>query len=392
MKTKNSGHFSPGAIALDPKSSEPLLAQIADYYRKQIIDGEIPNGHHLPTCQELSRNLGLAAQTINRAFDLLAKEGLVHRRRSLGTIVGPPKFLTTTSSGGKAQSHRRAMSPICLVLRKDETPSEEKELAGDYLNGLMEGFNAWKCRFEIAYLQADQPDLDLVRTLVETGQTRGMINLGLHPDAMEYLIEKQFPVVSLHEDFADRGITSVMADHVRGYAEAWKIAIDGGHSRIAFFGFQDKNSARRQRECVAGGKLADTTHELQVSVFAPNDADSPAMWDALVRELGPWTEDGSWPTLFFAQTDLIATRLIRSLKEHGVAVPHAVSVIGFNDSMIARHFHPTLTTLAKPRFKMGLAASQLLLNILAHRPVSADRLQVFPVALVHRETFIPIRK
>ena len=63
----------------------------------------------------------------------------------------------------------------------------------------MEGFNAWKHRFEIAYLHPDQPNVDLVKTLVETGQSRGFINLRLAPEATEYLIRKGAPMVMLNE-------------------------------------------------------------------------------------------------------------------------------------------------------------------------------------------------
>lgn len=389
MKSRiSSGIVAPGLV-LNHASREPILAQIAQHYRKQISEGAFVEGQRLPTCKELANALGLANQTVNRAFDLLAKEGLVHRRRSLGTVVGHPPLHASPSED--APRHRPATPPICMVMRKVDHAYQEWDLTADYLTGLMEGFNAWKCRFEIAHLLPDQPDLDLVRTLVERRQVRGLVNLNLAPEATEYLIEKRFPMVLLSDDFSARGVASVVADHVRGYSEGWRHALEAGHRRIVFFGYDDQNQARRFRECVAGGKLTEGGGELMKTILAPNHADSVSIAKALRQELGPW--DGSkWPTLFFVQTDLIASRLIRALQEMQVRVPQQVSVIGFNNSSIAGQFNPTITTLSKPRVKMALAASQLLLDILAKRPGSADRLQVFTVAWVQRETFAPFVK
>ncbi|MBI4025185.1 MAG: substrate-binding domain-containing protein [Verrucomicrobia bacterium] len=384
-----------GLPRLDFRSGEPLLIQIARYYRRQIREGTIPRGSQLPTCLRLGRSLGLAAQTVNRAFDLLAQEGLVHRRRSLGTIVGPPGKGWMSDSTAASHRPRPAEPPICMVVRRMEAAPEEPNLLfTDYLNGLMEGFNAWKHRFEIAYLQPDQPDVDLVKTLVETGQSRGFINLLLAPDATEYLIRKGVPMVMLGEDLSARGVASVTADHVQGYREAWGCARELGHWRIAFFGLDDNNFAQRLRECVAGGALTPPGCKPRQTVRAParsqaggpNQADPDLIWQTLVRALGPWRGKRNWPTLFFAQNDLIASRLIRAVQEHGVHVPRDVSVIGFDDSAISRHFHPSIATLAKPRFKMGLAAAQLLLDILGRRPGSRGRLQVFPVRLMERES------
>src|ERR1043166_751019 len=131
MKSRISGRIVHGSMALNPNSDEPLLSQIARHYRKQILSGALADGQRLPTCLELGRTLGLAPQTVNRAFDLLAQEGLVHRRRSLGTVVGKPSFQTASSS---IHRHRHAAPPVCLVMRRSTIPNEEEDIAHDYLN------------------------------------------------------------------------------------------------------------------------------------------------------------------------------------------------------------------------------------------------------------------
>lgn len=375
---------------LDLESGQSLIVQVAEFYRDRICRGLIPKGSRLPTCLELGHSLGLAPQTVDRAFRLLAQEGLVHRRRARGTVVGAPTRASPSHEFATMRRYRTAAPPVSMVVRRPANLQDSVRLLfNDYLNGLIEGFDAWKSRFEIAYLRPDQPDVDLVRTLVEMQQTRGFINLGLNAEATEYLIRAKVPMVMLNADLTDRGTASVVADHVHGYREAWTHAEDLGHHRAAFLGFGDDVFAGRLRECRAGHQLAGVACRLVQTARVPSDADAGVIWSALGAVLGSRTRRGARPTLLFVQNDALALRVIRALEEYCLEIPRDLSVIGFDDSPIARHFRPTLTTLAKPRLKMGLAASQLLLDLLANRAGSTDRRQVFPVRLISRETISP---
>jgi hypothetical protein len=62
-------------------------AQIERQMRREILSGGLPPGTRLPTLQELSETWGVSAATVNTALIPLAKEGLLVRRRKLGTFV-----------------------------------------------------------------------------------------------------------------------------------------------------------------------------------------------------------------------------------------------------------------------------------------------------------------
>ncbi|HVK51130.1 MAG TPA: LacI family DNA-binding transcriptional regulator [Pseudoxanthomonas sp.] len=67
------------------------------------------------------------------------------------------------------------------------------------------------------------------------------------------------------------------------------------------------------------------------------------------------------PTAIFAANDDMAAGVIRAACERGLNVPDDVSVCGFDDTPIARHIYPALTTVRQPTAEMGrLATLQLL--------------------------------
>ena len=69
-----------------------------------------------------------------------------------------------------------------------------------------------------------------------------------------------------------------------------------------------------------------------------------------------------------AFNDLVAMGLISALTEAGIAVPGAVSVVGFDDIPFARYVTPPLTTAAVPVSELGEQAWVRMWDLLSDRP------------------------
>lgn len=309
---------------------------------------------------------------------LLAKR--YRERGTLGTEVSPEELVAP---------------PIYLIRYERASQSDNANLIYlDFFQGLSEAFSDWKRGSALACMLRGQTDLDVIRHIVETGRGSGIINMDLTPPATQYLIEKQFPMVALNVNTPMAGVPSVVADHIAGYANAWRAAIKAGHRRISFVGYQAHlidggNFGPRMRQCEAGAVASGAGLRIERPVRIP-DRDSEGCWNQLVAAWGlPDAPDGRWPTLIFTVNDTCATTLIASLQSHGVRVPQDVSVIGFDDTVLARYFSPTITTLSKPRFEMGRVAAQLLSDLLAGREQSQEQTQVFAVKFVRRDSFGP---
>lgn len=66
----------------------------------------------------------------------------------------------------------------------------------------------------------------------------------------------------------------------------------------------------------------------------------------------------------FAASDLMAVGAMRALRRLGRRVPEDVAVIGFDDSPIARHTDPPLTTVRQPVEEMGTRMAKELLDLI----------------------------
>jgi LacI family transcriptional regulator len=74
-----------------------------------------------------------------------------------------------------------------------------------------------------------------------------------------------------------------------------------------------------------------------------------------------------------------------ALRARGIAVPDAMSVIGFDDIPLASVVTPTLTTVRQPLIEMGRVATTMLLRLIAAKPLDYMRVEL-ATTLVVRES------
>lgn len=74
-------------IVLDATSAVPPYEQIRSQFRSQILAGKLLVGTRLPTIRRLAADLGIAVNTVARAYKELEGAGLIETRRRAGTVV-----------------------------------------------------------------------------------------------------------------------------------------------------------------------------------------------------------------------------------------------------------------------------------------------------------------
>lgn len=74
-------------ITIDPASPVPPYEQVRSQLATRINDGTLAVGAKLPTVRRLAADLGLAANTVARAYRELEDAGLVDTRGRAGTFV-----------------------------------------------------------------------------------------------------------------------------------------------------------------------------------------------------------------------------------------------------------------------------------------------------------------
>ena len=180
------------------------------------------------------------------------------------------------------------------------------------------------------------------------------------------------------EELADR---CVFLDNVAGGELATRHLLDRGHRRIAHIG--GLATIRDARDRLLGYRRALAEHGVS---FDPSlVVEGGFVEEGGQRAMQALLANGRAFTGVFAANDQSAAGAMRSLRDAGLRVPEDVSVVGFDDTLLAHYLVPSLTTVRQPLREMGQAAATLALARLGIAAGEEVTLRFEPV-LVERES------
>lgn len=90
-------------ISIDSLGAEPPYEQVRRQIAAGAADGSFAPGHQLPTVRGLAAELGLAANTVAKAYRALESDGVIETKGRAGTFVAA-RHLDDAEADAAAQS------------------------------------------------------------------------------------------------------------------------------------------------------------------------------------------------------------------------------------------------------------------------------------------------
>jgi DNA-binding LacI/PurR family transcriptional regulator len=185
------------------------------------------------------------------------------------------------------------------------------------------------------------------------------------------------------------GVSSITIDDVDGARQAAAHLLDLGHRHFAII--TDRLGEERSRANVTGSR---SPHELAEDSFFFTRRRFQGYREALEAKGVAWEEvpiverpdnneaEGAAamrtlletparPTAVLCITDRLALGALDAARQAGLAVPHDVSIVGFDDIPKAARAEPPLTTIRQALHEKGRLAGQALVGLLRGEAVAA---------------------
>jgi len=213
---------------------------------------------------------------------------------------------------------------------------------------------------------------------------------------VELARERKLPFVALDLDSDDEAVAAIGVDNVAGGALAARHLAELGHRRFAVLalpcadgGFGPATRERVEKALYSGtrdrlrGYFAELSRfDIDVSLVPIHETanDEESVWAGLDHVFA----GAETPTAILAMSDKIAMHALDWLRQHGIAVPGDVSVVGFDGVPEGAACEPSLTTIAQPIAEMGRRVVKAILE----NDGSSSR-QLLPVDLVVRASSGP---
>ncbi len=200
-------------------------------------------------------------------------------------------------------------------------------------------------------------------------------------DKVEELIKQDIPVAIVARDFPMFPVNAVALDDFMGGYQAASYLINLGHKKIGVIA----RNVWSNRERLRGFKQALKENKLEFSTdFEFIEGSSVEEGKSMAHK---YLSGSNVPSAIFACNDLLAAGAIQAAKENGLNVPEQLSVIGFDNTIIARIVEPPLTTIAQPIQNMGEQVMDLIVSLIEGDQKEKIRLTLLPTIVERGSTF-----
>lgn len=323
---------------------------------------------------DIARMAGVSTSTVSRALSgsTLIPEATRNRITELA------RSLHYRVNVGAANLRKGDLQTIGVVLLSDSTQMISDPFVLGILGSLTDTVNDLGMNLLLTRLQEGRQDQ--MRSMVESGQVSGLVVIGqlsLH-DHLNELALQGIPMAVWGAALEGASYPVVGGDNFRGGYLATRHLIEKGCRRIAFFG----DAAHPE----ASLRFRGYERALQEAGIEPDPRlrQHYLFGDARIREtIDGWLNQHLDFDAIFTCSDVTAISLMGALRERSVPIPEQVRVVGYDDILLARHVHPTLTTVRQPIELAGRALVELLFESIAGAP---RRNIALPTELVERDS------
>lgn len=346
--------------------------EISEWILKKIQNGSYKYNTKIPSEQTLCRKFGMSRQTVRRAIKELTEEGYLRTEKGRGTFV-------------VRQRNRQSHTIGVLMSYMHEY------LFVDILRGVEEVLDANGFSMEVGITNNH---LDKERTFLQRmveNDIAGLIIEGTrsalpNPNVryLQQLQDKGIPIVFIHNRYLNFPcLTFVMDDEALSY-KMTEMLIKAGHKQIAgIFKGDDLQGVRRYKGYVdALCEYGIPIDESRIGWFYENYYANQKL-DMIVKEI---LELFNSYTAVICYNDFIAKSVCDLLSIAGVSVPDDISIVSFDNLIIADQIAGGLTSAAHPRKLLGIEAATNLVYKIEYEDFQEDREEILETDIVVRNS------
>ncbi|MEZ4631709.1 MAG: LacI family DNA-binding transcriptional regulator [Deinococcales bacterium] len=304
------------------------------------------------TIKEVSRLAGVSISTVSR---VLNESGPVSEATKLKVVEVAEQLnykpnllaraLVTNRSGGIGVSINTIASP--------------------FFGAMLEGIESALTKDSYLLVSTGWAELERERSSVEhlKEHADGIIAYFEAMQEEEIIrLSQEIPLVIMGRYIFDIAPNCVYLDNEQGGFLATSHLIEHGHKRIAHI--SGKLNMPDARARLQGYRQALASASIPYDERLVIEADFSELGGQRATER--LLERHLNFSAIFAANDQMAAGALLSLKDKSIRIPEDISLVGYDDIILARYLSPSLTTIRQPLREMGKAAAQILLAQLDH--------------------------
>lgn len=276
---------------------------------------------------------------------------------------------------------------IGIILPPSQKEAYENSFYLEAIRGISQFCNHRQYINTVLTGQDDEELFRVIQTMTRSNQVDGFILLysKQHDQVLEYLYNEGLLYVLIGKAYRYANQTIYIDnDNLLAGKEATEYLYHMGHRKIAYLGSDSSLMFSADRK--AGYQLALSLHHLpQKPEYC---VEIPSIPKNNPNALHAMLDCPDRPTAIVVSDDILAVALERVCLEIGLSIPKDLSIISFNNSLLARITSPQLTSIDVNSYQLGIEAASQMINHIENPNLMATKI-IVPHHLVERKSCRP---
>ncbi len=338
-----------------------------------------------PTQNDVAKFAGVSRATVSYVLNGLNDGRVLISKETNKKVIEAIEELGYVPDASAQALRRGSTKTLGLIIPDMDNPHYWEYANGAEKEALASGYRLLLSSMELNIEHGEDIFKDLSRQRID-----GLILMGSFISRSEksqktlnQFLKRQLPIVEIRDNTdTDNNLDRVSSDYYLATKEVMAHLLSFGHRQIGLvYGVQEPVLAE------------DRLLPYQESLRA---AGLPVQDDLIIR-CGTTIQDGyqaaesllkrsNKPTAIIAVNDLLAIGAMRAAIDIGLKIPQDLSVVGYDDILLAKFMAPRLTTVSKDAVGVGRAAVKLLLARIQEPDRPRQMLNVSPRVIIREST------
>ena len=333
------------------------------------------------TIKDVAKVAGVSPSTVSRVVRGAGKVGKKCRAR-VQTIIVEMGYVPNINA--RALVSKRA-EMVGIV-----TPNFASPFFGSIASGVAEAAKAANYKVMMSNSSGEmETEIEAINSLREHGCSNIILHSKLSSEeTLENLANNIEGLVIINRQVDAVAERCVWLDNVAGGRISAEHLLKKGHTKFAVIACDRDNQDAEDRligiqKAIARAGLS--IPDENILLVHPSLANGYKAAQQLV-------EAGIEFTALIAYNDVMAIGASNALQDLGYKIPEDISVIGFDDSILAQICRPNLTTMLYPVHDMAMYATKLSIQLTTHKDAVVNKTHLFMPSLVERDSVADISK
>ncbi len=175
------------------------------------------------------------------------------------------------------------------------------------------------------------------------------------------LDQSDIPCIGVDIELRGNNSAYIMSDNKKIASKVIEHFYINGYREVGYLGTDRKSGVMQTREEAFREALNNFAMPIREEWFVYSKGFEEAYGYEATKA---WIAAGSLPKALFAASDLLAFGALRAFREHRIAVPDEIAVIGCDDIEACQYITPTLTTIRQDKERIGRLAAMMLFDLM----------------------------